>query len=447
MAKLFKRGGRDQTAIEFLADADEIERRPLPLAARVTLHVLALAVVAAVVFAWRSEIDLVVATQGRLITPLPNIVLQPLETSIIQKIDVKPGQIVKKGDELATLDPTFAEADQSEIRKRLESLESQRVALEAELAGKPLVDGALSSEDHVIQSRLAEERKASYLAQMSRLDENIARIRAEQDTNHRDQAAIQSRVKVLREMYNMQERLVAERYAVRSRLLEAQDRLLEAERSAELARSRETELLKQQRSLEAERLSFQTSWRQKLMEELLAGSREQEMLKEQLQKAGKRHQLVVLTAPSDAVVLEIAKLSPGSVAKGAEALFTLVPLGDALEAEVQIESNDVGYVKRGDLVHVKLDAYPFQLHGTLEGRLQTISEDAFRRDSGSGGSAGAYYLGRIRLTKTRLDRMSSSARLLPGMTVNAEILVGKRSVISYLLWPLMKALNESIREP
>jgi len=448
IGRFWSRKTHEEPAIDFLADADEIERRPLPRVARMTLHLLALALVVALVLAARSEIDLVVSTQGRLITPLPNIVVQPLETSIIQSIDVKPGQIVKKGDHLAALDPTFAEADQSELRKRLESLENQRVSLEAELAGKAYDAGAKATEDRAMQGRLAEERKASYLAQMSRLDENIARVRAEQETNQRDQQSAESRVKVLREMYNMQESLVAERYAVRSRLLEAQERLLDAQRSAALSRSREIELQKELRSLEAERRSFQTGWRQKVMEELLAGSREEEALKQQLQKAGKRQQMVILTAPSDAVVLEIAKLSPGSVAKGAEALFTLVPLGEALEAEVQIESSDVGYVKRGDRVHVKLDAYPFQLHGTLDGQLQTISEDAFRRDSNAAAAAaGAYYLGRIRLTKTRLEKMPKTARLLPGMTITAEIAVGKRTVLSYLVWPLVKALNEAIREP
>ena len=184
------------------------------------------------------------------------------------------------------------------------------------------------------------------------------------------------------------------------------------------------------------------------MEELLANSREQDTLKEQLQKAGKRQQMVVLTAPSDAVVLEIAKLSPGSVVKGAEPLFTLVPIGEDLEVEVQIESNDVGYVKRGDTVHIKLDAYPFQLHGMLAGELRDISEDAFRRDSSAGNhGTSAYYLGRIRLTDTHLDRMPKEARLLPGMTVSAEIAVGRRTVMSYLIWPLVKAMNESIREP
>jgi len=87
-----------------------------------------------------------------------------------------------------------------------------------------------------------------------------------------------------------------------------------------------------------------------------------------LQKADKRKQLVSLVAPVDAVVLDMAKLSQGSVVQAAEKMFTLVPLGDTLEAEVSIDAIDIGYIKTGDSAHLKLDAFPFQKHGALQGQ-------------------------------------------------------------------------------
>ena len=181
------------------------------------------------------------------------------------------------------------------------------------------------------------------------------------------------------------------------------------------------------------------------MEELLTVSRERDTVNDQLQKADRRNKLVVLSSPTDAVVLDIAKLSQGSVVQAAEKLFTLVPLGAELEAEVQIDSKDVGYLRIGDVTHIKLDAYPFQKHGMLDGTLRTVSEDAFRLDATVG--AGAFYVSRIRLSGAKLKNMPEQSKLLPGMTLTAEILVGKRSVMSYLLWPLTKAMTESIREP
>lgn len=436
----------DPATIEFLPDADEIERRPLPPFLRLTLHFMLLALISAIVWASLSEIDVNVVARGRLVMPLPNIVVQPLETSIIQSIDVRIGQIVKKGERLATLDPTFSEADESQLRSRQQSLENEVQRLQAELDGRSFAGTGRSDSDNRLQNQLSDERQASYRAQSQRIDETIARLRASMETNRQDQKALQARISVLKESVDMQENLVEKKYAVRGRLLDAQDRLLEVERSLEMARNRENELRRDLLAAEAEKRSFGTGWRQKTMEALLAVSRERDALNEQLQKADRRSKLVTLTSPSDAVVLEIGKLSQGSVVRGAETLFTLVPLGGELEAEVQIDSLDVGYLKAGDVAQLKFDAFPFQKHGTLPAKLKTISEDAFRRESNTSGME-TYYLSRMSLDKLRLKNMPERARLLPGMTVSAEIVVGKRSVMSYVFWPLVKALNESIREP
>jgi HlyD family secretion protein len=256
-----------------------------------------------------------------------------------------------------------------------------------------------------------------------------------------------ARGKGLKEMEVMTEDLVNKKLAVKSRLLDVRDRLMEAERGTELARNRQIEIRRELSALEAEKAAYETGWRQKLLEEMLAVSRERDAISDQLQKANLRQSRVVLTAPADAVVLEVAKLSPGSIVKEAEPFFTLVPITDVLEADVQIDSLDIGYIKIGSKASMKIDAYPFQKHGTLEGSLRTVSQDAFRREPTLAVTTDAYYGGRITLNSNKLEEMPPNAALLPGMTLTAEILVGKRSVLSYLLWPLTKAAKESIREP
>lgn len=441
------KAGPGKISLEFLPDADEIERRPLPLSARITLHVFVLALVCFIVWATISEIELIVNARGKLVTPLPNIVVQPLETSIIQSIDVRVGQVVKKGERLAALDPTFSQADESQLKTRLHSLENQLSWMQAEISGTSISSATSPDPDTELQNRLSLERRSSYIAQMLRQEQNIARVRASLETNRRDQKGLTARVALLKQSVEIAEELVTEKFAVKSRLLDAQDRLLESQRNLDLTRSREQELRKELASLEAEQTSFEAGWRQKTMEDLLALTRERDAVLEELQKADRRHKLVELTSPTDAVVLDIAKLSQGSVVQGAEKLVTLVPLGAELEAEVQIDALDVGYVKVGDTGNIKFDAFPFQKHGTIPATLRTVSQDAFRRDSTSGSSLDSYYLGRIKLNSNRLNKMPESGKFLPGMSLTAEIVVGKRSVMSYLLWPLKKALDESIREP
>ena len=436
---------KDETHIDFLPDADEIERSPLPWLAHMTLHTLLTALLSFVAWASLFEIDRVVTARGKLVTPVPNVVVQPLETSIVQSIDVRLGQIVKQGDRLATLDPTFAEADLSQLETRLHSLETQVERLNAELSGEPSKE-ASKDEDSRLQAKLSVEREANYAAQKAQLEESIARMKATLATNREDQQLLAARLKQVKELEDMQSKLMEQHYVSRAMFLETQGRRLDAEREMQLSRHREQELLREVAAAQAERSAFDKGWRQKTMEELLSTMRERDSVNEQLQKASMRRKLVVLTAPVDAVVLEIAKLSQGSVARGTEPLFTLVPLNEELVAEVQIDAADVGYVKQDDPVHVKVDAYPFQRHGTLEAKVSTLSADAFRRENDATGMTG-YYLSRIALGNLRLKNMPERSQLLPGMTLVAEIVVGRRSVMSYLIWPLTKAVQESIREP
>jgi hemolysin D len=439
----------DPTDVEFLPDADEIERRPLPPYARITVHALAVMLVCFLGWASFAEIDEVVKAQGRLATPLSNIVVQPIETSIIRSIDVRIGQVVKKGERLATLDPTDADADQAQLRLKFDSLDTQVKRLSAELAGKaaPVETGTVSA-DTQLQDRLTGERRANFAAQVMRLNENIAKTRAALETNLRDQQVLGDRTRSLREVETMQERLVDQKFGAKVNLLDARNKRMEVERDYTLAKNQETEIRRELAGLDAEKQAFVNGWRQKIMEDMLSLTRDRDATAEQLKKGSLRRDKVMLTAPVDAMVQDIAKLSQGSVAQAAEKMFTLVPLGTALDAEVQIDSLDVGHVKQGDVAHIKLDAFPFQKHGTLDARVRTLSEDAFKRDTPNPETGtDAYYVSRLDLGKDMLKNMDPHARLLPGMTLTAEIVVGKRTVLSYLLWPLTKGLDEAIREP
>lgn len=231
-------------------------------------------------------------------------------------------------------------------------------------------------------------------------------------------------------------------------LLQARDRRLEVERDMDMQRNKAIEMASELASVQAERAAFERSWRQKAMEDLLSATRDRDGINEQLAKADKRLKMVQMVAPADAVVLEIAKFSVGSVVREAEQMFTLVPLGAELEAEVQIDSVDIGFIKTGMPAHIKVDAFTFMKHGMLEGKVRTVSQDSFKRDTAdkNGGGMDTYYLSRIPYTGA-LKKVAPGTQLMPGMTVSAEIVVGERTVMSYLLYPLTRALDESIREP
>jgi len=437
----------DLPAVDFLPDADEIERRPPPPFARLTLHFALVGFVAFLLWASFSQIEVIVAAKGRLVPKVANIILQPFDTAVIQSIYVRPGEVVHKGDKLADLDQTFTRADESELKTKLASLNTQWESINAELKGRKGANGLGSDSDNEIQSNLSTQRQANYLAQVNRQDETIARLRSTLDSAQRDEVSMTSRVKVLQDLQNMTEDLVNKKLAVTSRLLDIKDRLLEVQRSLQQSKSKQAEVSRELAAAQAEKAAFETGWRQKMLEELLSVSRERDAIKDQLSKASRHQNLISMTSPVDAVVLEIAKVSQGSVIKGGETFFTLIPISDSLQAQVQIEPSDIGLVRTGDAGNIKVDAFPFQKYGTLKGTLTQISQDSFRRDPNSGPSGESYYTAKLVLNKQAFDNMPPHARLLPGMNLIAEIVVGKRTVMSYLIWPLMKASDEALREP
>lgn len=441
---------RDPRFNAFLPDAEEIEQRPLDRTARWVLYLLVSLVTIALLWSIFAEVDQIVVGRGKVITPSANLIVQPLETAVIQSIDVRVGQVVKKGERLAALDPTFVESDMAQLRQRSKSLAAQMGRLESELKGR--AGGTAGGDEETrLQSELQAEKSANYRARLVRLDETIEKLKAGLVTSRRDQEVLAARVSSLADIEAMQDKLVKENFGAKMRLLESRERRQEVERDLLLARNREVEQKRELAAAEAERTAFVREWRQKTMEELVSTKRDRDAASEQLTKADRRTRLITLVAPEDSVVLDIAKRSVGSVVREAEPLVTLVPLNETLEAEVQIDSADIGYVKLGDHTRLKIDAFPFQKHGTASGEVAVLSEDAFARDPNAMRSGAvqtdAYYLGRIKLGDTRLRAAGKHFRLLPGMTLSAEIVVGKRSVISYFLYPLIRALDESIREP
>jgi hemolysin D len=433
-------------AVAFLPDPDELEKRQLPAGLNLTMYLLLGLFASAIAWACLFEVDMVVMGRGKLVTQQPNIVIQSFETAQITALKVSAGQVVKKGQILAVLDPTFVTADLAQAQDRLKSLDAELRRIDQEQAGKAY-GGGRRNRDEALQSSLQAERQASFQAKLLRLDEGIGRLKATLATNESDIAAQEARMKSLLEIEAMNEELTKQNFQSKLKLLESRERRQEVEREMVSTRNRTLELRKQLAEAEAEKLSFAKDWRQKSTEDLVAVRRERNSVAEQVNKAERRSRLIELAAPADAVVLEVAaNKSTGSVVRESEQLFTLVPLGVALEAEIQIESQDIGFVKLTDPVRLKIDAFPYQKHGLIKAELDKLGQDAFTRDSGTGAARPAFYVGRTRVNMNELHNLPKQTQLIPGMTLSAEIVVGKRSVMSYVMYPVMRGLSEAATE-
>ena len=202
--------------------------------------------------------------------------------------------------------------------------------------------------------------------------------------------------------------------------------------------------------LKADRQAFIEDFRRATMDQLVELRGQRNAAAEELKKMDLRRNMVALVAPADAVVLDLAQRSVGSIVREAEPIITLVPINVPLEAEVSVNARDIARVAVDRQVRIKLDAYPFQKFGTASGTIRTISRDTFtpsQQDAAAMQSPAPYFKARVLLADTRLRASDQPVPLLPGMTVSAEINVGRRTVMSYFLYPLLRGLDEAIREP
>jgi hemolysin D len=443
-------------AISFQSDLEEIIEELPPRHLRVTHYFAAALFVTVLVIAGLAPVEMVVQGSGQLTTDTPPILLQPIERAIVRELKVKAGDTVVKGQLLATLDPTFADADMTSLRAQESSFKAQLGRIDAELSGAEFKASGTADPNELLQEGLYRQRQAQFASRLKAFDEEISRAEAMIQTIEGNRDFFAQQLKIARDVENMRSSLWESKLASRLQLLDAQSLRLRAERDHQDAMDRLTELRHTAQTKRAERQAFIDDWRRQLMEELVTKRTESARVSEALIKAARLRDLVQLTAPEDGVVLEVAKRSAGSVLREAEPLITLIPSNAPLIAEIMISSPDVGYTRAGNPVAVKVDAFPYQRHGMVDGRLASVSEASFSSQGGGEGETpgqrrpslgGAFHRARVALVNTKLDRLPEGARLIPGMTVSADIKVGSRSVLSYFLNPVTRGLDESMREP
>ena len=394
------------------------------------------------------RVDVVVTASGRLSADSPTIVSQPMQLSVVRDIRVKPGDVVHTGDVLAELDPTFTQADQAALVTQQSAITALRARLDAELNGTPLETprSAPESPEQRLQQALFQQRRAEYADRLTDFAQKVDGLEKQLSAAEQTRRSLQQQVDLSREVEAMRGSLYRAQSGSKLVYLEAQAARMHNERDLQAEIIQSNNLQQQKSATLSDRRAFIDAWQRDVLEGLVKASADAAAINESLTKANRLNDLVVLTAQQDGVVLEVAKRSVGSVLNAAEPLITMIPTDAAMVADISISSSDVGYVKSGDLTLIKVDAFPFQRHGMLQGHLRSIAADSSA--GGAGPTSGAaYHHGQVALNSTKLKAMPEGSRLIPGMTVTAEIKVGTRSVISYLTYPITRGFDESLREP
>ena len=406
------------------------------------------------------RIDVVVSANGKLVTSDRAIVIQPVETSVVRSIAVKMGQKVKAGDRLATLDPTFSAADRDELAAKLRVLDATFDRLDAEIAGRDY-DPPDPNPDQKTQRDVFRQRQAEYAAKLDTADRKIGQFQADLEAHKVEAVGLQKQLRLARDAEGVYEKLVAKELASKLKLIEATQQAVDAQTKLDNNSGEQQKLAQQIAQAQGERNGFAEEWRRKLSEDMAQTRSERDGTAARLAKAQMRRDLVVMTAPRDGVVLEVADRPPGSVLREAETLMRLVPADDPLGIEVQIDPRDVARLQLGDPVTIKFEALPWQQFGLAHGRLIALSPDTVADDNTQETAAQMasselksqvrqntiHYRARIELTETRFRNLPREFALRPGMRAVADIKIGRRSILGYLLNPITRVLGDSLHEP
>ena len=399
-------------------------------------------------------IDKVVTAPGKVVSLDATSVIQPLEAGIVRSVNVREGQVVKKGDLLARLDPTFATADATALTSQVASLQAEVDRLQAEATGKPYKP-ADASPMSLMQSAIFTQRQAERGFKMEGYNQKISSLQSQIQKGMSDVNAYSERLKVATELE--QKRVELEKLQVGSQInrLAATDSRLEVKRGLDGALATVQQGARDIGAMQADRDAYDQNWRSQVIQDLTDQGRKLSDARENLAKADRRRQLVELRADQDAVVLNISKVSVGSVLQSGEQLMSLTPLDAPLEVEVNVPGSDSGFVHPGNPVTVKFDAFPSTQYGDADGTVRFVSPDSFTGDPDQKQrgvqqmpqTGNAFYRARISLDEVKLHDTPPGFRVMPGMPVTADVKVGKRTVLSYLFSRVLPIAMDGMREP
>lgn len=432
---------------EFLPAALEIIERPVSPTGRISAYLLGGGLALAIAWSVLGTLDVVASASGRLI-PVDNVkLIQPSDTGIVRAILVRDGQQVRKGQALVELDPTVSTADTTQATSALQTalLDVARAkAILSALDGRGLQFVApvgTSADITDTQRALAASELAAIEAAMSGHGADRQAAAAARDEALTQAAKLEETIPLIDQQLDAYEVLLAKGFASRLKVIELRRQRLATIKDRQAALDTARKAGAQLSGAGSFVLQSRAEARAKVLGDLAKAQGEASLRAEELVKSQQRSRLQRLVAPVDGTVAQLAVHTVGGVVEAAKPIMVIVPRDGNLVAEVKLLNRDAGFVRAGQSVAVKLEAFPFTRYGTIPGHVETISSDAIEDER-----LGLVYSARVRLDRTNIDRGDRTVTLGPGMAVTADIRTGERSIISYLISPIDKARREAGRE-
>lgn len=436
---------RQRRQTEFLPAALEIIETPASPLARFGLWLLIGGVGVAILWAVIGKLDVVVTAPGRIIPADRVKIIQPTELGVVRAIHVADGQRVRAGQLLVELDPTAAGADDAQARTGLMAAQIDRARSRAVLSYLNGGSAAFTAPEGTpaelaaIQRNLVSTQIEEYQARRAILTRQRAEHVAEASAAEAEIRKLRETIPLLDRQIAARETLVAKGHFPRLRLYELEEQRIERARNVDVQGAAANKARAAIAGIDAQLGQLRSELARSTVNDLAKAQDNSDLRRSEITKTDLRNRLMRLTSPVAGTVQQLSIHTLGGVVQPAEALLVIVPDDSKLVIDAKIPNRDAGFVRPGQAVRVKVDAFPFTDYGTIDGVLDSVSGDAIEDEK-----LGLYYNARVRVRPTADQRRAMP--LSPGMAVTAEIKTAKRRIIQYLLSPISSRLDEAGRE-
>ena len=407
------------------------------------LVILFSAVGFALFLAWAAlaQVDEVTRGQGQVIPSSRVQVIQAAEPATIDEILVRSGQMVRRGQLLVRLDDTESSSALAQIEAENQALQARAARLGAEGQGGGAACAAGSS--------ACAEEQALRQVRASALQSRIAALNAAIEQRRRDlseaqatAASLRSSIALAQRNVEMLEPLAARNIVPETDLIQARRELVDVQGRLAAANEAASRASASVREAQAQASEAGLQFRQEALNERSQISTRIAVNTESARGAAGRLQRSEIRAPADGVVNDVQVTTLGGFLNAGQKIMEVVPLGDRLLVETRVRPSDIAFIRVGDRALVKVTAYDFASYGGLDGRVVQVAADSTYDEQ----TREAYFTVIVETRRSYLESGSRRLPITPGMMCDVEIITGRKSILDYLLHPVMRASNEALRE-
>lgn len=392
------------------------------------------------IWASLAQVDEVARGQGRVIPSSKVQLVQASEPSTVADILVRSGQSVKKGQLLVRFDDTSSSSELGQLQAETDLLSTRAARLAQEGLGNDTGEctGAGCNEEE----KLRQVRQSALNSRIAALNASVEQRRRDYSEAQATISSLQSSMKLAQDQVNMIRPLAQKNIVPQTELLSAERELVDIRGRLAAAREASSRSAAAVREAQAQVSEAQYQFKQDALNERSQIEAKLAVNRETIRGAKGRLDRTEIRSPVDGIVNDVQVTTIGGFLNAGEKIMQVVPLGDKLLIEARISPSDIAFVKVGDKANVKVTAYDFSIYGGLSGKIAQVSADSIYDEV----ERQAYFTVIVETDRAYLVAKGKRLPITPGMICNVEILTGRKSILSYLMKPVVKARSEALTE-